>query len=762
MNLDFTTVVGIDEEHLAELKLTWPTWQRHRPEILSHPLLLICDGVASRSSWRHRLTFLEHPDARIVTWNLADASQREKMLNGLVFAPARDLETPWYLKLDTDTVATASAAWVDAEWFLPDECGRLPCFVASPWGYTKPCDAIERLDAWGDAQPSLASYPRLNIHPLPGAGHVAHPRIISWCFFGQTVSLRDAAALCQGRLPVPSQDTFLWYIAKRRGDYFRRVPMKRYGWEHAPSRRRLERLCTYALTAMTVDAPKAGSSIRRSPSVQVATALARTLGSLVSSDGKGMLIDSIGDVTSNALKRQRSDWTCLVFPYNNHTASGSVPETTLDVQHLKVAHEQFDFIVIEAETRLGELKQKLAHLWPLLRPGGILAGINHGHPRDNRGLWGVSRALEAFARTVQSEVILPGQTVWLLPKVRRNDNTYRQRRLAEHPQYGGRNAQGERLAVVTCFFNPANDERIDRNYGLFASALASQGVELWTIEIAFGGTSFRLKSGSNVVQLRARSLLWQKERALNLLIDRLPGRCDFVAWVDSDLIFAANDWPQRLCKELMHFPLVQCWSQVEFLDARGEIDDFRSSTALIVRQKHPDSQSFDVGHPGLAWGARRDLLLKHGLYDRHVTGGGDTLMSVASFGWWKHRHLERLPSPLRSDFLRWAKPWFESVSGDVGVLPGLIRHLWHGSLDNRLYRERSEWLMQCDFNPTVDLMSDPAGLWQWATEKEHFHQQVATYFQWLRSSESASDGDRQQMAIAMGLVNAQENASQRC
>ena len=104
--IDFTTIVGIDRQHLAELRCTWPTWKRHRPEILQQPLLAICDGEVSDEQWNEELTFLDHPDVRRILWIQPGVSQREKMLTGLTVLPGREVLTAWYLKLDTDVVAT--------------------------------------------------------------------------------------------------------------------------------------------------------------------------------------------------------------------------------------------------------------------------------------------------------------------------------------------------------------------------------------------------------------------------------------------------------------------------------------------------------------------------------------------------------------------------------------------------------------------------------------------------------------------------------
>lgn len=245
--ISLTTIVGVDDRHLAELKLVWPTWKRHRPEILRHKLLLMCDANRTREEWGRALRFVDHPDKELVLWDLPNVDQREKMLSSLVYGAARHVKTAWYLKLDTDAVAVEPGPWLQPAWFEPALDGRLPVFITSPWRYTKPPDAIDRLDHWAESVPELRSYPPLEIHPKPGWSRVSHPRIISWCFFGNTAWTREIAAYCEERLPVPSQDTFLWYCAARRGDFFRRIRMASFGWRHIGCRGRLRAASATAL-----------------------------------------------------------------------------------------------------------------------------------------------------------------------------------------------------------------------------------------------------------------------------------------------------------------------------------------------------------------------------------------------------------------------------------------------------------------------------------------------------------------------------------
>jgi hypothetical protein len=188
-----------------------------------------------------------------VLWDLPNVCQREKMLNGFVFGPASSVRTPWYLKLDTDSAAVAHGDWLQMQWFVPSDDGKPPVFVTSPWSYTKPADAIERLDAWAESVPGLSEFPALNLHPQPGSQLLAHKRIISWCFFGLTQWTTVMASYCAGRLPTGSQDTFLWYCAARRGEFFRTVRMSKFGWKHIASTRRLRAACNAALTSVHPD-----------------------------------------------------------------------------------------------------------------------------------------------------------------------------------------------------------------------------------------------------------------------------------------------------------------------------------------------------------------------------------------------------------------------------------------------------------------------------------------------------------------------------
>ena len=233
---DVTLLVGVDSSHLHEWSQTWPTWRQHKPHLLEMPLVVFYDEKQVTPEQIRQVC--NHPNAILIAWDLSAArSQREKMLSGFVHTAAKYVHTPWHLKLDTDLIAVGSASWVDASWLQADEHGRLPAFAAPQWGYTKPRYLMDVLDDWGDETAALRQYSRLNLSYSSASNKVRHPRISSHIFFGNTAWVRDVAAWlpADGRLPVPSHDSFLFYCAARRRDHYVRFGMKGLGWRHGRS-----------------------------------------------------------------------------------------------------------------------------------------------------------------------------------------------------------------------------------------------------------------------------------------------------------------------------------------------------------------------------------------------------------------------------------------------------------------------------------------------------------------------------------------------
>jgi hypothetical protein len=273
---EFTTVIGVDAKTLPQLRVSAPTWARYRPEMFDQPWLVfydreqvtidtLRDTLAGIGCGRRRVRAIGWPLHAAATY----ATQRERMLTGFVHA-TRYVETPWWLKVDTDALALRPADWLPASWFAQDPTtaqkapgpgrtgwpGYAPGYyvwIASPWGYTKPADQMATLDDWGDAVDDLAAFPRLEIPYTPGGRRARHPRMASWLSFYRSDWTRFASELAlhycgPDRIPVPSQDGYHFYIARRRGDRYLRTQMRRLGWTNRPRLAGLQETAARAIT----------------------------------------------------------------------------------------------------------------------------------------------------------------------------------------------------------------------------------------------------------------------------------------------------------------------------------------------------------------------------------------------------------------------------------------------------------------------------------------------------------------------------------
>ena len=260
----FTTVVGVDGKHLNQLSFSWPTWKRHKPALLKRPMLIFHDYRQVLESQVRKV--VDHPNLKVVPWpnplfqdeefkgNDSDKwtnRQRNRMLCGFIHIPAQFVETPYWLKLDTDVVAVGRDNWINPEWFA-----KQPVIVAHPWKFTKPPDQMLWLDDWvrqnADHLPFLAGTNPLNLFPKKGSQRLGHRRIISWCgFFGTNFTRVCAAAAsvtCQpNHLPVPSQDGFSWYMATRLGQLVQPVNLKCRGWQHWGTQANVEKYSALAM-----------------------------------------------------------------------------------------------------------------------------------------------------------------------------------------------------------------------------------------------------------------------------------------------------------------------------------------------------------------------------------------------------------------------------------------------------------------------------------------------------------------------------------
>ncbi|MBB4865349.1 hypothetical protein HNP46_004230 [Pseudomonas nitritireducens] len=297
------------------------------------------------------------------------------------------------------------------------------------------------------------------------------------------------------------------------------------------------------------------------------------------------------------------------------------------------------------------------------------------------------------------------------------------------------------LFAITTYFNPCRYKRRRDNYDRFMAGMRKAGVPCITVECAFGDAPFELPESLDVIHVRSETLVWQKERLLNLAASWLPESCKYVAWLDCDILFDNPRWGHDLVKVLQKHKVAQVWETCLRLDAdgTGEAEPMAYSFASVMAMK-PDSlkeERYDAhGHTGYGWAMRRSLFDSLGLYEAAISGSSDHFMAHCIFG--DHSTSFCVCNALKKDRAQighlqdWGDRFYKEVQGSLGVVPGQIRHLWHGDAENRRYFLRMHEITDLGYNPHTDTVAPPGKPLEWAKGmrkqglRDYFHNYFAS------------------------------------
>ena len=298
------------------------------------------------------------------------------------------------------------------------------------------------------------------------------------------------------------------------------------------------------------------------------------------------------------------------------------------------------------------------------------------------------------------------------------------------------------LYVITPIFNSVRYRTRWKLYQDFEARVARAGGILYTIEAAFGDRDFAVTDAGNPrhIQVRTKTEIWLKENMINLAVARLPLDWKYVAWIDADVGFARDDWANEAMHLLQHYHLIQMWSHAMELSPHHE--PLAHWQSMVWCHQHgvdtaPGAGEYYGGgkkgriyaHAGYAWAARRDAWdALGGLLDTCILGSADWHMAHALF--------DQAAMTLKRDFTwGYKKPVFEwqnrahrSIRQNVGVMPGMLTHYWHGPKAKRRYKTRNDILVQDGFDPHLDLKRDWQGLYQLTGRSIRLRDDIRRYF----------------------------------
>jgi len=255
---------------------------------------------------------------------------------------------------------------------------------------------------------------------------------------------------------------------------------------------------------------------------------------------------------------------------------------------------------------------------------------------------------------------------------------------------------------------------------------------LYIVELAYKDQKFLITNKKNKrhLQIRCDVPLWHKENMINLGVKNLlPKTWKAFAWIDADLEFENANWASDTLRVLNGCKdVVQLFSHCDDMDREEKtMRVFNSSCFQYEKGRQYCGLGPNFWHPGYAWACTRRAYEKMGgLYDLGILGSGDHVMTFSLMG----KGLKAVNESSSDEYKETIVEFQEKCKGlRIGYVPGLIRHHYHGSKQNRKYSERWQILIKHDYNPFVHIKYDDNGIIV-PTENmsKEFIEDIYTYF----------------------------------
>ena len=240
-----------------------------------------------------------------------------------------------------------------------------------------------------------------------------------------------------------------------------------------------------------------------------------------------------------------------------------------------------------------------------------------------------------------------------------------------------------------------------------------ENVRLFIVELVYENQKFIVTNfkNKNHLQIKTKTPLWHKENMINLGVKNLlPKDYKAFAWIDADLEFDSSSWALDTLKILNGCKdVVQLFSHcVDMTSDKNNLNVFSGFGYSFTKNKQYTCKGSDYWHPGYAWAITRKAYEKiGGLFDKGVLGSGDNIMAVCFI----KKVKSMINDNYHEDYNKSMLDFQERANKlRLGYTPGVIRHHYHGSKQNRKYTERWKILIKHLYSPINHIEYDEKGI----------------------------------------------------
>lgn len=271
----------------------------------------------------------------------------------------------------------------------------------------------------------------------------------------------------------------------------------------------------------------------------------------------------------------------------------------------------------------------------------------------------------------------------------------------------------DKLNVVMVISNPCEYQKRWELAKAFISHMEDNDhVNLYIAEMAYEGQTFHVTDSDNPMHLQMRTQipLWCKESLIDAAINQLlPSDWKAVAWIDADVEFGHPEWARDTLKVLNGSKdVVQLFSHCLDMDKNeNTMNVFTSFGYQYATGKKYCGRGCNFWHPGFGWAMTRKAYIRLGfIFYWSILGAADHQMAFAFIGKSSSIHANSSDG-YKKKIVELVK---KSRNLRLGYVPGVIRHFWHGSKQNRKYMERWQILIKYNYDPFIHVKLNEEGI----------------------------------------------------
>jgi hypothetical protein len=238
-------------------------------------------------------------------------------------------------------------------------------------------------------------------------------------------------------------------------------------------------------------------------------------------------------------------------------------------------------------------------------------------------------------------------------------------------------------------------------------------VILYIVEMTYGKQKFYVTESDNTrhLQLNTDVPLWHKENMINIGVKKLlPHGWKAFAWIDADLEFENNSWALDTLKILNGCrDIVQIFSHcVDMNKEELSMSVFNSFGYQYTKKYKYCGTGINFWHPGYAWACTRKAYEKiGGLFQYSILGSGDHNMTFSLL----NNGLKSINPDVTDNYKKCILDFQEKMRNlRIGYIPGVIRHYFHGTKQNRKYSERWKIIVKHQYDPITHIKQDKDGI----------------------------------------------------